>query len=252
MTMTPAARERMQVRTPLLAISAVAWLLLVIRPGGMALPAHCLTAMPGGMSSTTLGELLAINPPATLAVGWVLMLAAMMVPLLIPPVRHIRDRSFVQRRPRAIALFTTGYVAIWMAAGAMLIGLALAIQLAVSGPLAALALEMVIALIWQVSPLKQRCLNRCHAHPALAAFGRAADIDALRFGLTHGVWCAGSCWALMLLPLLVSRGHLAAMAAVTLWLAAERLDRPTTPRWSWRAPAQAMRIAVLRMRLQRT
>jgi predicted metal-binding membrane protein len=236
--MTPAARERSQVRTPVLFVSAAAWMLLVAAPGGMATHAHLSSAM--GAS----------NAPASLALGWALMVAAMMAPLIIAPIRHVRDRSFARRRARAIALFVAGYGAVWMAAGVFLLGLSLAFRQTV--PVSSVPLAAVIVFVWQFSPAKQRCLNRGHAHPALPAFGRAADIGALRFGLTHGVWCAGSCWALMLLPLLVSRGHLAAMAAVTLWLLGERIERPLPPRWSLQVPYRAARLvaAQARMRLQ--
>jgi predicted metal-binding membrane protein len=229
--MTPAARERRQVRAPLLFLSAAAWIVLVAEPGGHA---HNVSH----------------NPAAPLAVGWALMVAAMMAPLLIAPVRHVRDRSFASRRVRAIVLFAAGYTAIWMAAGVILMAFALAVRGAAPESFVPLALVALITLVWQFSPAKQRCRNRGHAHPELAAFGRSADIDAVRFGLTHGVWCAGSCWALMLLPLLISRGHLAAMAAVTLWLYAERLDRPMAPRWSLRFPGKAARLAVAQIRMR--
>ena len=135
----------------------------------------------------------------SLAVGWALMLTAMMVPLLVAPVRHVRDRSFAWRRARAIALFVAGYGAMWMTAGALLLSLALAVgSIGYESSLVA-ALMAGVALVWQCSPAKQRCLNRGRAHPALAAAGRAADIDVLRFGVTHGCWCIGSCWALMML-----------------------------------------------------
>ncbi|WP_167480726.1 DUF2182 domain-containing protein [Mesorhizobium waimense] len=44
--------------------------------------------------------------------------------------------------------------------------------------------------------------------------------------MTHGVWCVGSCWALMLLPLLVSHGHVATMAAGGGVVAIHRTFRP--------------------------
>ena len=251
--MTPAARERLQVRTPLLLVSAAAWLLLAVEPSGTAQHAHYSAPMLGATpSSASVDILLAHNSPVSLAVGWALMLAAMMAPLLIAPVRHVRDRSFAQRRARTIALFVAGYAAVWMAAGVMLLALVLAVRLVAPESSVPVALVTIIAVVWQFSPVKQRCLNRCHAHAELAAFGRAADVDALRFGLTHGVWCVGSCWALMLLPLLVSRGHIAAMAGVSLWLFAERLDRPMPPRWRLRGASKAARLAVAqaRMRLQ--
>jgi predicted metal-binding membrane protein len=246
--MTPAARERSQVRAPVLFVSAAAWILLVLEPGGMGLHAHHMARMP----DASLDMLLASNPPASLGIGWALMLAAMMAPVVIAPVRHVRDRSFARRRARSIGLFVAGYAAIWMAVGVMLMALAMAVRMYTPQSFAPLAFAAVLAIVWQFSPLKQRCLNRGHAHPQLAAFGRAADAGALRFGWTHGIWCAGSCWAPMLLPLLVTRGHLAAMAAVTLWLSAERLEPPAPPRWGLRVPFRALRIAVaqVRMRLQ--
>jgi predicted metal-binding membrane protein len=238
--MTPAARERSQVRAPVLLISAAAWILLAVEPGGMPAHAHHAAVMPES------------NAPVTLALGWALMVAAMMAPLLIAPIRHVRDRSFARRRARAIALFVAGYGAIWMAAGVVLLGLSLALRQAAPESSVPLALAAMIAIVWQFTPAKQRCLNRGHAHPALPAFGRAADIGALRFGMTHGVWCAGNCWALMLLPLLISRGHIVAMAAVTLWLVGERFERPLRPSWSLQMPRRAARIVVAqaRMRLQ--
>jgi predicted metal-binding membrane protein len=239
-------RERLQIW--LLLLSAVAWILLAVEPRGMAHAAMCSMAMPVSAPSS-LNRLLADSPPALLATEWALMLTAMMVPLLMAPVRHVRESSFTSRRVRAIALFVTGYGAIWMAAGVLLVSLTLAVRLVVPGLWMPLALVAVVAIMWQSSPTKQRCLNRNHAHSELAAFGWAADFDALRFGLTHGVWCFGSCWALMLLPLLVPRGQLAAMAAVALWLLGERLDRPMPPRWGWRGPSKAARIVVAQTRM---
>jgi predicted metal-binding membrane protein len=238
--MTPAARERAQVRAPVFFVSAAAWILLLFEPAVTASHAHHSAAMAGG------------NAPPALALGWALMLAAMMGPLLIAPIRHVRDRSFARRRARAIALFATGYFALWMLAGIVLLGLAWAIRQVVPESSVQLMLAALIALVWQFSPAKQRCLNHGHAHPQLPAFGRAADIGALGFGWTHGVWCAGSCWALMLLLLLISRGHLVAMAAVTLWLWGERLERPLPPRWRLQLPSKATRLvaAQARMRLQ--
>ncbi|MHA6785014.1 copper chaperone [Pseudonocardia saturnea] len=217
--MALADQERRRVRAPLLTVCACAWFVLLLGPGVHAGHAH--------------------GSPASRAAGWLLMLAAMMSPLLVGPVRHVRDRSFARRRARAVTLFLAGWTAVWTVAGAGL--------LAVSGvaggePVAAWA-AVVVAVGWQASPAKQRSLNRVHAHPELPAFDRAADVGALRFGVAHAVWCVGTCWALMLLTLLVPYGQLAVMAAVTLWLAAERLDPPSPVRWRLRGPRAAARVA---------
>ncbi|HEX3917024.1 MAG TPA: DUF2182 domain-containing protein [Caulobacteraceae bacterium] len=251
--MTPAGRDRLRVWSPLLAISGAAWALLAVWPGGMAMPGLCAAsaswaASLGSASLASLRLALLIDPPARIAAGWALMLAAMMTPLLAAPVRHLRERSFAGRRARAITLFVAGYGAVWMAAAAALLALALLLRLVGGGPWPVLALAFALALIWQASPAKQRCLNRCHALPELPAFGWAADRAALGFGLTHGGWCVGGCWALMLVPLLAPGAHLAAMAGVALWLLAERLDRPAPARWRLRTPAKALRLVAARAR----
>jgi predicted metal-binding membrane protein len=136
------------------------------------------------------------------------MLVAMMSPVLILPVRHIRLSSFTHRRARSIVLFLTGHGAIRMALGGVLMAVELEVKQFARESYLPTAGVVLIALVWQFSPIKQRCLNRCHAHNDLAAFGAAADLDAFRFAVTHGIWCAGSSWALMLFPVLLPRGHL--------------------------------------------
>lgn len=211
---------------PLLAVSAAAWLALVLQPHEAA-----VCTMPSLRWA-----------PVPLSVASALMFAAMMVPLIGAPVAHVRDRSFARRRVRAVALFVAGYGLPWLAAGVAL--LLLAAWIAGSGSAIAVAAAIAAIALWQCSPAKQRCLNRCHAHGELAAFGVRADLDALRFGLTHAWWCIAACAGLMLLPMLFVRGHLPMMAVVTLWLAGERLDRPRPPRWQWRGPAKIVRIAL--------
>lgn len=241
--MTPAARERAQVRSPILLLCTAAWFVLGVEPGSMALHAHHGGAMPG-MGAASVQMMLAHNPLGSLGLGWALMLVAMMAPLLIGPIQHIRDRSFASRRALSISLFVAGYAAIWMLVGAMMLTLAFVVRTIAGDSILPVTLALVVAVVWQFSPLKQLCLNWGHVHLALAAFGRAADLDAIRFGLVHGFWCVGSCWALMLLPVLVAEGHLLAMAAVTVFLIAERFERPMPLRWSLRVPNKTLRIAI--------
>lgn len=248
------AREFAQVRNPVLFVAVVTWVLLLLGQDSMLMVAHCPAANCQAMPpSASLQMLLAMNPPASLAVGWALMLVAMMSPVLVPPLYYIRLRSFTHRRVRSIAFFLAGYAAIWMAAGVVLLAIEVAVKLLVPQSYLAAAAVVLIASVWQFSPIKQRCLNRCYAHPALAAFGGAADFDALRFGMTHGAWCVGSCWALMLAPMLLPRAHLLAMAVVALLIFSERLEEPAPLSWRWRGFGKAARIVIAhaQMRLQR-
>jgi predicted metal-binding membrane protein len=245
------ARDLARVRNPLLISSVVAWILLLVEPDGLAMLAHCPATISRAVPLTSFRMLLAMNSPATLAGGWALMLVAMMSPVLIPPVSHIRLRTLTRRRTRSIVLFVIGYVAIWITVGGVLLVVELAARVFTPLPYLPVACVALIALVWQFSPIKQRCLNRCHAHPELAPFGGAADFDVLHFGMTHGIWCAASCWALMLFPMLLPRGHIVAMAAVAILIFGERLEEPKPLRWCPRGLGKAIRIVVglTRMRL---
>jgi predicted metal-binding membrane protein len=245
------AREVARVRYPVLAASAVAWTVLAAGLSGLHLHADILctdsgvATMPGSLSL-----LLAMNPPAAVAAAWALMLVAMMSPLLIPAIHHVRFSSFARRRARSIALFLAGYGAVWMTCGALLTGIKLAALALAPQSYIPAAVSALIAFVWQASPFKQRCLNRCHDNRPLAAFGLEADLDALRFGLRHGIWCAGACSALMLFAMLLPEGHLAAMAAVGILIFCERLEDPEPPRWKMRGLRRVSLIVAARTRIR--
>jgi predicted metal-binding membrane protein len=232
----------------LISISLVAWPLLALYWTDVTLPEFCSAGrrMP---PSDSLNLAFVFNSAAPLASGWLLMLAAMTPPLVVGPLRHIRERSFARRRARAMFLFVIGYGAVWMIAGMGLQVMALAAQLAASDTLVCLALSASAAMLWQVSPAKQRCLNRCHRRPQLAAFGAPADRAAFGFGLTHGASCVGACWALMLLPLFVGQGHVLTMLAVMLFAFAERFESAAPLAWRWRGPGKALRIIAAQARM---
>jgi predicted metal-binding membrane protein len=246
------AGEVARVRNTVLLISAVTWILLLAEPGGMAILAHCPAATGATPLRASFQMLLSMNPPASLAAGWGLMLVAMMSPVLISPIRHIRLRSFTHRRTRSIVIFLAAYSGTWLALGAALLAVELAVKSSAPQSYLPAAGVLLIAIVWQTSPIKQRCLNRCHAHTELAAFGAAADFDALRFGIAHGIWCAGSCWALMLFPMLLPWGHVVAMAMVTVLIFGERLEHPVPPGWRWRGLGRLIRIVGAQVRIRST
>src|ERR1700681_437080 len=103
------------------AISLIAWSLLAFDGNGFTLPALCSAGTLRGVPLSVSFDLaLMFNSPAQLAAGWALMVAAMMSPLLVAPLRHVRDRSFARRRAWSMLLFVAGYLAVWMTAGAAL------------------------------------------------------------------------------------------------------------------------------------
>lgn len=179
---------------------------------------------------------------------WLLMLVAMMAPVLIPPIWFVRGSSLARRRTRSTLLFVAGYTTVWMCAGFVMLSISAAL---VSGfpPYGLIAAVFLVALVWQCSPVKQLCLNRCHTVYELAAFGRAADTDALIFGATHGAWCTGSCWAWMLFPLFVPSVHILAMVVTAVLIFCERLDDPAPLSWRLRGLGRARRIIAGQVRI---
>ncbi len=249
---TAEAAERRRLRAPVVAVTATAWALLVIAhsaPSG-SIPATGGAPGIGGHGAHGVGALPAGSGPAAsplTLLGWLLMLVAMMAPLLLPALRHVHARSLPGRRRRSSALLALGYGAAWAAGSLLLIVVAGALRLALPAS-AAVGAAFAVATIWQFSPAKQRSLNRHHRHPPLAAFGRRADRDALRFGLAKGGWCFGSCWALMLLPLVAPAWQLALMALVSAWMWGESVEPPRAPGWRLATPRRAARIVRARTR----
>lgn len=231
------SRDYARLRNRMLLFSFAAWVVILLWPGAAPCCQYCGSA----------ARLIASTPYGALAGDWLLMLIAMMTPMLISPIYHIRINSLSRRRTRHTALFLAGYASMWMAAGTFLIFSEWTAKRLMPGSYWPAFLIAVVAVIWQVSPFKQRCLNRCHSHPALAAFGPAADWSAARIGLEHGIWCVASCWAMMLLPMLLPQGHLIAMAAVGILMYCERLDPPGKPSWRLRGLGTALRFLKFRL-----
>ena len=268
--MTPEARQRRRIRTPVLAVTAVAWVVTLLadplrstsgfggagsapRSGAGRIrplrPSRTTLAHAGHAHHAVVDAWLPASHASTqnvvgLLIGLALMLTAMMAPLLIPALRHVHARSLRSRRWRAVSLVTLAHAAVWTVGGIALLAAASALRSVTGHADLAALLGLVAALTWQLSPLKQHCLNRHCAHPPISSFGGAADRDALRFGATHAAWCLGSCWALMLVTLLAPAGHLAVMLLVSVWMWVEPLDRPQRPTWRVRLPQRFLRIAV--------
>ncbi|GLS19920.1 hypothetical protein GCM10007874_29370 [Labrys miyagiensis] len=247
------AREVARVRYPVMALSALAWSALAVGPGMhvQGLGVYCSATGSGGATiAASPSLLLALNPPSALAVGWALMLVAMMSPLIVPEIHHIRFTSLRCRRTRSIALFVAGYSGIWMIFGVALASATFAYLALAPESYIPTIVAGLVAFVWQASPFKQRCLNRCHDKPPLQVFGLKADLDAFRFGWSRGVWCVGSCGGLMLFSVSLPAGHLMAMAAVAILIFCERLEDPEPPRWKMRGLGKAGRMIAARLRIR--
>jgi predicted metal-binding membrane protein len=198
-------------------------------------------ALPGG--EVILGGLLVVG-------GWVLMLAAMMLPTTLPLLETFR-RLTSQRadRRRLMALLITGYVAVWgifgLAAHLADWGVAFVVRqsdwLIANGWVIGAAV-LAIAGLYQFSALKYRCLDKCRAPLGFIIEhwrGAREKWHALLLGGRHGAYCVGCCWALMLLMFIVGTANVGWMLALGAVMAAEK-NLPTGRRLA--APIGAVLI----------
>ena len=158
---------------------------------------------------------------------WSIMMVAMMIPSATPPILRIASRA---EGISTAAFFTIGYIIVWigfsavatMAQWAFDSAQVLSDSMAIrSGLLAGLVITG--AGLYQLSPLKRNCLRRCCSSKNLVVDDQTASPSAaVRAGLTYGASCFGCCWALMCLLFVVGVMNLFWIAAITVWVLAEK------------------------------
>ena len=205
-------------------LTALAWLWLwrtQESPWGHALlhPAHA-THM--NISSFTFGLMF--------IAGWTVMTIAMMLPTSSPLVMLFHRIVAGAPHPYGlVGLLVLGYLTAWAGFGAVACVLnrvaavipSLAQHAWVTG-----ALVLLIAGLYQFSPLKYACLDKCRS-PMIFVVERWTSSkrgrsDAFRLGAAHGVYCVGCCWSLMLVMFAVSAGSLAWMLVLGIVMAVEK------------------------------
>lgn len=247
--MRNAKQVRYAISMVIMLISAIVWILLLINPCEIMTIEHCHVSA-AGPSATSLNMLLAMNPISSQLIGWGLMVVAMMLPKLIFPVQTIYMQSLKRLRFILAFLFVWSYLVVWMFAGVFMVAIIIALNLLMPLSYIPAIAVFLIALIWQFSPVKQRFLNRGHQHQVLAAFGRTAFKDAIVYGCSHGLWCVGAGWALMLFPMLLPQGHNLAMLVVTFVMISEHMEHPQTPRWDFNLRLKLLRILIAQTKIK--
>lgn len=158
---------------------------------------------------------------------WTVMMSAMMLPS-VAPLASTYSRTIVTNRVRRLTLFTIGYLLVWGVSGIPAYGLAWAAgEFSSSGPvgIAIASGVFVIAGVYQLTPLKYRCLSHCRTPLAhvlhYASFkGPTRDVKA---GLNSGYFCLGCCWGLMLLMAAFGVMNIYGMVGLAAVVAVEKL-----------------------------
>ncbi len=170
---------------------------------------------------------------ALFVTGWTLMTIAMMLPTTVPLI--LLFQRIVRGRPTAaglIVVLIAGYLFVWTAFGALVQVMNWFLQPAIQhtawlagAPWIGGAAILAVAGLYQFSPLKYACLDKCRSPMSFIISrwqGGNEWIQSLRIGVEHGVFCVGCCWSLMLLMFVAGSGSLSWMLLLGAVMALEK------------------------------
>ncbi len=200
--------DRVFVIAALILVTALSWLWIALG-AGMEMSAVEMTGMPRDMAMTP-----AVWTPvyaALMFLMWWVMMVAMMLPSAAPVLlifARISRRERAASRPWVpTGVFAAGYLGVW--GGFSVLAVLLQWALERSGLLSSMLVTttvwlgsaiLIIAGLWQLSPVKHACLRLCRSPVSfLAEHWRSGSDGAFRMGLVHGAYCLGCCWFLMAL-----------------------------------------------------
>jgi predicted metal-binding membrane protein len=163
--------------------------------------------------------------------AWVAMMAAMMLPAILPVVLLYRLAA-ARGTVAPTIVFVAGYLFVWSAVGVP----AFLAWRALGGPLAAAdpwvgrfaGVVVVAAAVYQVTPLKTLCLRHCRS-PMSFFLRHGKHLDrpsgAVLAGARHGLYCLGCCWLLMAVLIAFGTMQPGLMVAVAVLILLEK-DAP--------------------------
>ena len=215
----PLSRERNLILAVLVVLAAAGWAIIVWQG---AMVDQAMAGLTTGMSA-----------PLFLAT-WIAMMVAMMFPTAAPMILTFARVSAGQReRGQAFVptwVFVSAYLLVWTLFGAVAYGLAVGTQsLAGAAPWLGEhagrigGVLLILAGLYQLSPLKRACLARCRTPLAWVLHAWHDGYGgAFRMGVEHGAYCLGCCWLLFVLLFPLGVMNVAAMAAITVLIFAEK------------------------------
>ncbi|WP_299653022.1 DUF2182 domain-containing protein [uncultured Tateyamaria sp.] len=199
---------------------------LIGRPGEMgARMAAMDPRMPMYMPMANFGPLFAM---------WAIMMAAMMLPTLVPTLRSYEDLMVSADGTRAGWLgVLLGYFVVWVAFAALITGVQLALlyggvidMLGISKTTTFAGLLLLAVGLFQFTRAKEICHGVCHS-PMMYFLGhwRTGFQGGLRMGLGLGAFCVGCCWGFMALGFVGGVMSLLWMGLATLFMVIEKLPQ---------------------------
>jgi predicted metal-binding membrane protein len=179
--------------------------------------------------------------------GWTVMMTAMMLPSALPMIGLYAASQRGADGPSGsilpVTLFTLVYLGVWAATGVPMYFAST--LLAAEDPTAlryGVAAVLFVAGVFQISPLKQRCLRHCRS-PVGFFLGhwRPGWRGSLAMGWAHAIYCLACCWALMIVLVAAGAMGLPWVLLVSAAVAAEKV----LPGGSWIARGVGLALLLL-------
>jgi predicted metal-binding membrane protein len=236
-TLPHSRRETWVVTSAMVLLAALAWAYLAWQPmadmtNGILTREPMPTGMPMDMEMDMPMGIDGAGPSFALFIAmWIVMMVAMMFPAASPVVLIFdRWRRSRERTAAATVAFIGGYLTVWSAAGLLAYALIVTLDTQVQPSTNAARVGgaiLVAAGIYQLTPLKTACLTQCRSPLSLIMTRGQQLAQGLRgpfaVGLSHGGYCLGCCWALMVVLVAVGVMNVGWMAAVSALILAEKV-----------------------------
>lgn len=178
-----------------------------------------------------------------LFVMWSVMMVAMMTPSVVPMVMMYttinkgKQKKGLPYSPTFI--FLSGYLVAWTLFS--IVASAIQYPLHESGLLNPMMNSrsyllsggiLVLAGIYQWTPLKEACLTECRSPLTfLMTSWKDGHLGAFKLGVHHGLYCIGCCWALMAVLFAVGVMNMLWVLAITIFVLIEKIG-PTSSKVS--------------------
>jgi predicted metal-binding membrane protein len=233
----PDYRYSVLIGVPLVIVALAAWYLSAFElQSGTTSMSGSMT--PGVPIDTMAAMFASLNSPVVFSflIVWTVGMVAMMFPAMIPVMSLYSGLVTKQEaRPRLLGLvgpplFLAGYLSTYAVLGILLFGAVyVAFQVGSTIPWLSsystygVALVLLIAGIWQLTPFKERSLSKCVS--PLGFFmtkTRRGLSGAFRMGTEHGYYCVACCWLYMLVMLAVAAMSLISMVMLSIMIIAEK------------------------------
>lgn len=221
--LNPLSRSQFIPFASLIVVTAICWGYLILLANNM------------GATENMSDMLLAWSPMnfvLTFVMWWVMMIG-MMVPSAAPMILMFDklNKNKPSSKFVSTAIFVAGYLLMW----GLFSLLATLIQWGLENtslmmPMARVkspfigGIVFIIAGLYQFTPLKHACLKHCRSPFAfIMNEWRDGKLGAIRMGASHGAYCLGCCWFLMVLLFVGGVMNLIWVAAIAAYVLAEKI-----------------------------